>query len=342
VPESKERSLRGCTWWLAVAALMCTRAVQGANAPLTIEAKIPLGAVTGRIDHLAFDSSRGRVYVAELGNNTVGIVDVKNRRVLRTVEGFDEPQGIAWEPVTDTVYVASGGDGSLKLFGGADFNALATIALGADADNVRIDRAAHRVYVGYGDGALAIIDPAARRRLADIPLEGHPESFQLDPAGDHIFVNVPDAREIAVVSRKEKRQLASWQTGTLRSNYPMAIDAQDGRVLSVFRQPARLQAHEVRTGRVASTAEVCSDADDVFVDAKRRLIYVICGAGRVDVLKPMGEAYQPIGRVATSRGSRTGLFVPELDRLIVAIRATDREGAALWLLRPTSPAQEAQ
>jgi YVTN family beta-propeller protein len=327
---------RGSRWWVAAAAaLTCAPAIQGAEPPpLTIEAKIPLGKVEGRIDHLAFDASRGRVYVAELGNDTVGIVDLKTRRVVRTVAGFDEPQGIAWEPETDTVYVASGGDGSLRLFDGADFGVLATIALGKDADNVRIDRAARRVYVGHGDGALAIIDPNARRRVGEIPLEGHPESFQLDPAGDRIFVNVPDARQIAVVSRQQQRQIAAWPTGSWRSNYPMAIDAQGARVLSVFRQPARLQAYEASTGRTTSPAEVCSDSDDIFMDAKRRLVYVICGEGQVDVLKPTQEAYRRIGRIATSPGSRTGLFVPELDRLIVAIRATDREGAALWLLRP--------
>jgi DNA-binding beta-propeller fold protein YncE len=53
------------------------------TAPLTVEARIPLGDIAGRIDHLAYDPTRGRLYVAELGNNTVGIVDLKTRRVMR-------------------------------------------------------------------------------------------------------------------------------------------------------------------------------------------------------------------------------------------------------------------
>lgn len=304
--------------------------------PLTVEMKIPLGEVAGRIDHLAFDPRRHRIYVAELGNNSVGIVDLKANRVTRTVPGFDEPQGIAYEPTTDTVYVANGGDGSVRLFNGEDFAPLGTIALGNDADNVRVDPSAHRVYVGYGGGALAVIDPATRRRMANISLEGHPESFQLHPNDDRIFVNVPDADQIAVVSRTTNRQIATWKTGDLRSNYPLTLDVEKSRVMSVFRRPAHLQPFDMASGHMPSGSGVCGDSDDVFFDTQRQRVYVICGDGFVDSLDVAGVALTRIGRLKTSSGSRTGLFVPDLDRLLVAIRAHGDEPAAVWILRPAS------
>ena len=199
---------------------------------LTLEAKISLGEVSGRIDHLAFDPRRQRVYIAELGNNSVGIVDLSTHRLLRTVAGFSEPQGIAYEPSTDTVYVANGGDGTVRVLRGSDFAPTGTIALGDDPDNVRVDAAAKRVYVGYGSGALAVIDPATRQKIADIPLKGHPESFQLDPAGNSIFVNVPDANQIALVARDSQKQLAGWSTSALRANFPLALDSARTRAAS--------------------------------------------------------------------------------------------------------------
>jgi DNA-binding beta-propeller fold protein YncE len=190
------------------------------------------------------------------------------------------------------------------------------------------------VYVGYGDGALAVIDPTCRKKIADVPLQGHPESFQLAPNGSEIFVNVPDADQIAVVSRETNRQIASWPTGSLRANYPLALDTEKNRVISVFRHPARLQAFEMRTGRALSGTAVCSDSDDVFVDSNRHRVYVICGQGYVDVLDASGDAFNSVGRFTTSGGSRTGLYVPDLERLIVAIRAARGEPAALWVLKP--------
>jgi DNA-binding beta-propeller fold protein YncE len=302
--------------------------------PLTVEARIPLGDVEGRIDHLAFDAKRARLYVAELGNDTIGVVDLKARRVIRTAGGFDEPQGIAYEPSTDTVYVANGGDGSVAVFRAGDFAAVGRIELGDDADNVRVDSTAGRVYVGHGDGALAVIDPATRTKVADIPLKGHPESFQLDPAGTDIFVNVPDAGEIAVVARDVRRQTASWPTGKLRANYPMTLDGSRNEVITIFRRPPRLERFQMRSGRSLAGTEVCADSDDVFADPERHRLYVICGEGFVDTFDTSGEEYTRAGRLQTSSGSRTGLYVAELDRLLVAIRASDKEPAAVWILRP--------
>ena len=327
------------TWAATFASVVLLAAasasIRAADAPpLTLEARIPLGSVSGRIDHLAFDPARERLYVAELGNNAIGIVDVKTRRLVRTLPGFAEPQGIAYEPASDALYIANGGDGSLRILNASDFTSLGEIPLGADADNVRIDRTAHRVYVGYGNGALAVIDSLTRKRLADIPLKGHPESFQLDAAGDRIFVNVPDATQIAVVSRESGQQVAAWSTGNWRANYPLTLDPDKGRVIAAFRRPARMQSFELRTGRVLGGIDTCGDSDDVFVDAQRRRVYVICGEGFVDSLDSSGDAYTSIGRLRTSAGSRTGLFVPETDRLFVAIRATQDQGAAIWILRP--------
>ena len=73
------------------------------------------------------------------------------------------------------------------------------IALGDDADNVRVDATTHRVLVGYGSGALAVIDATSRKKIADIRLKAHPEGFQIDRLGQRIIVNVPDAHEIAVI-----------------------------------------------------------------------------------------------------------------------------------------------
>src|SRR4051794_38581655 len=220
---------------LSVAA---SRAAQTAKpVPLALEAKISLGQIKGRIDHLAVDNARQRLYVAELGNNSIGVIDLRTSQLIRTIEGFSEPQGIDYEPSTDTVYVANGGDGSVRLFHGSDLQPLGRIELGNDADNVRIDTAHHRVIVGYGDGALAVIDPRTRKVIADIPLKAHPESFRLGDGGQPAYVNVPKAHEIAVVDLSAQRRVASWGTGEFSSNYPMSLDNTRHELWVVFRSP---------------------------------------------------------------------------------------------------------
>ena len=300
--------------------------------PLAVIAKIPLTDSKGRIDHLAFDPDRRRLFVAELGNNSVAIVDVARQRFERRLTGLAEPQGIAFVAETDAVYVATGGDGVLRAFHAADMSAIASVDVGDDADNIRVDAKSGHIYVGVGDGGLAALQPRTLARLRGIPLKGHPEGFQLSILGPLIFVNVPDAREIAVVDRSTGKQTASWSTGELRGNFPMAIDDVRGELFSAFRSPAKIVAYRATNGKVVHEAEICADADDVFVDRRRKRLYVICGAGVIDVLK--SATLERIARIATVEGARTGLFVADDDLLFVAARAAADRDAAVWVLKP--------
>jgi YVTN family beta-propeller protein len=320
---------------LAAASLMwpATVVAQTAGAPLVLEAKIPLGQVSGRIDHLGIDLKRQRLFVAELGNNSLGVVDLAAGKVLRTVAGLSEPQGVAYVPFADSVFVANAGDGSVHVLRGDDLAPIGRIELGEDADNVRVDPQRDRVLVGYGNGALAVIDPAARTKAADIRLKGHPEGFQIDETGSKVFVNVPDARDVEVVdlASEANRSLPMQGAG---SNFPMAIDRDAHRVLVAFRNPPTLMALSSQDGRSVAKIDTCGDADDVFVDPTRRRVYVSCGEGVVDVLEQVEAGYRRLARVPAVSGARTSLFVPELDRLFVAVRTRSNEPAAIWVFRP--------
>ena len=248
---------------------------------------------------------------------------------------MSEPQGVAYVPFSDSVFVANAGDGSVRVLRGEDLTLIGRIELGDDADNVRLDTAHKRVLVGYGKGALAVIDPASLTKTADIRLRGHPEGFQVDETGTQVFVNVPDAREIGVVdlATGSTRSLPTQGAG---SNFPMAIDGDAHRVLVVFRSPPTLMALSSQDGHVVAKVETCGDADDVFVDRKRRRVYVSCGEDVVDVLQSSEAGYRRLARVPTVPGARTSLFVPDLDRLFVAVRAASNEPAAIWVFRPAS------
>ena len=125
---------------LILAVTLLVAAASAAAAPaevLELDTKILLGEVRGRIDHLAIDLARQRLFVAELGNGSLGIVDLARRAVLKRIGGLAEPQGVAYMSATDTIYVASGGDGSLRRFKGDDLAPLGITKLG-DAERGEI------------------------------------------------------------------------------------------------------------------------------------------------------------------------------------------------------------
>ncbi|WP_376706292.1 hypothetical protein RQ479_32355 (plasmid) [Mesorhizobium sp. ISC25] len=321
---------------LIAAMHLCSAGTAAAGPPLILERTIPLENVRGRIDHMAIDRVGGRLFVAELGNDSVDVVDLQTGKVLHRVNGLKEPQGVAYLADRDVIVVADGGDGSVRFLHAGDLSSLGTAALGNDADNVRTDPYSGQVFVGYGDGGLAILDPATQTKLEDIRLAGHPESFQIDAKTDRVFANVPDAGQIAVIDLKSRRQAAALKTPGLAANFPMALDSAGGRLAVVFRSPAKLALLDAATGTVTASLATCGDADDVFFDGKRDRIYVSCGDGAIDVVQRRPDGLGLVGRVPTSNGARTSLFVPELDRLFVAVRAGwFASKAAILVFRPS-------
>jgi hypothetical protein len=84
---------------------------------------------------------------------------------------------LAYVPAADTLLVANGGDGFLRMFEGAQYQALEALHVGDDADNLRYDPEGNLIYVAYGEGALGVVDLASRRKIRDLTLPAHPESF---------------------------------------------------------------------------------------------------------------------------------------------------------------------
>lgn len=295
-----------------------------ARSPLRLERIIDLPGVQGRIDHLAIDIERRRLFVAEYGNGSVDEVDLTRALVVGRIAGLRAPQGVAYLRAEKEVVVACG-DGSVHFYAAADLHEVARLDLGDDADDIRVDGRNGHVVVGYGNGGFAVIDPVIHRVISRMSLPGHPEGFGL--VGSRVLVNVPDQGAIIAADIDRRVILSTWKTGLHRLNFPLSVSRSDDRFAVAYRLPAALAEYDISSGKRIALRSTCGDADDLFAYTGR--IYVVCGAGHVDVMPISGDAGAI--RVITASGARTGLFSPDLRTLFVAAPA-GRRPAAIWLL----------
>jgi YVTN family beta-propeller protein len=304
----------------ALLLLLANSAIAQEKAPLRLAQTIPLPNVEGRIDHLAVDVEGQRLFVAALGNNSVEVIDLKAGRVIHSIKGLREPQGLAFIPEAKAVYVANGGDGDCRAFAADSFAPLRHVKFSTDADNLRYDAATQLLYVGYGDGALGVFEALTGKRVGDISLPAHPEAFALEKSGPRIFVNVPRAKQVAVIDRNKRAVIAHWPVTQAGANYPMALDEEHHRLFIGCRQPALVLAMDTQAGKVVAQFESAGDADDLFYDAKLRRLYLAGGAGFISVFAQLdADKYQPLAKIPTAAGARTALFVPAFGRLYLAV-----------------------
>ena len=305
-----------------VIAVVChsLAAAESGDASLQLKQTIALSGVEGRIDHFALDAAGDRLFVCALGNNTVEVLDLRKGQRIHSITGLGAPQGIAYIPGPDRLFVANDKGGICKIYDAKSYQAVGEINFKDDADNVRYDDASKRIYVGFGTGGIGIVSASEGKIIGAIRLPEHPESFELEKQGHCIFVNVPNARQVAVIDREKSEVIATWKTDGALGNFPMAFDEANHRLFIGCRTPPKLVVLNTESGSVGASIDISGDTDDVFYDSKRHRIYAICGAGKIDVIEQTDpNAYKAVIRIDTANGARTGLFVPERDTLFIAV-----------------------
>jgi DNA-binding beta-propeller fold protein YncE len=297
---------------------------------LQLDKIIPLPNIKGRIDHLDINLKTQVLYVAALGNNTLEAVDLRSGKILHSITGLDEPQGVGYIPQQCEIFVANGGNGECYFYNAKTFDKTGTIKLSGDADDVRYDSANKKIYVGYGEGGMAVIDAITHKQIADVKLPAHPESFQIDSKQHLLFVNVPGAKAVGVVSLDEMRLTDHWLSRTYSANFPMAIDTSHQRIFVGYRHPAKLVVFNSKSGEVISENNMASDADDLYFDYITSQIFVSGGSGHINIFKQQdANSYILVGNISTRSGARTSLLIPSLNLFILAERAEGGKPANL-------------
>jgi hypothetical protein len=303
-------------------------AAQNQPAPLKLVQTIELPGVTGRIDHLAIDAKGGRLFVAALDNKTVEVIDLAAGKVVHTISGLREPQGIFYAPESKLLFVADGQLGTCRIYDGSTYKLVRSEPDLKDADNIKLDERSARTYgvglvhVGYGSGAasgLRALDTRDGRPMFEIPLDGHPESFAALKATTGMFVNVPSEGYIAVADSGRRRVTAKWPVEGFKDFYPMALDEADQRLFIASRTPPALLVFDTKLGKMVAHVEAVGDADDLFYDAAHKRIYMSGGEGLIGIFEQRdADHYALTSKLPSSPGARTSLLVPETNRFYVA------------------------
>ena len=301
---------------------------------LKLEKEIALPSVKGRIDHMDVNLKAQIVYVAALGNNSLEAVSLTEGRIIHSIHGLDEPQGVGYIPQRQEIIVANGGSGDCYFYNAKSFEKVGTIHLSSDADDVRYDSASKRIYVGYGNGGIAVIDADTHKQIGDVKLPAHPESFQIDEKLKLLFVNLPDAHMVASVDLTRMQVINKWVRNAPTANFPMALDEMNHRVMIGYRRPPRLVVLDGNTGKEISINPMVGDADDLYYEGETAEVYISGGDGYINIFRQSrANTYKQIANILTRIGARTSLFVRRQKIFVLAARAQAGKPAGLLVYK---------
>ncbi len=144
------------------------------------------GATTTGLTFVGND--RSKIYVTNMGDNTIAIIDVKSRKVEKSFpSGGESPINIASDG--QRLFVANQKSGTVTvLTSGGEL--LKSIATGEGAIGITYDPVKNRIYsANRQTGTTTVIDATSYAVLADLPTGSHPNHVKVDAKGTAYVIN---------------------------------------------------------------------------------------------------------------------------------------------------------
>jgi DNA-binding beta-propeller fold protein YncE len=328
---------------LAFVATLLTVALPPVEAQsLRLAGRTELPGYTGDFDHFEYDLKGNRLWLAAEDHGTLDVFELKSGKKVNSVKGVvDTPHGILFVPSKQRLIVSdSGGEISTRIIDAKGNKSAGTIKLAAHtADAMGYDASRQRLYIVNGgrdakmqETYLSVVDPVTLERHGDLKFDTDKvEAMAIEQNGPRLYINVTGKNQLAVVDKERLTVLAIWPITEAEQNAPIAFDEPSKRLFVVTRKPGKLIVLNADTGAKLATFKTPERCDQVIWDAGNRRIYALGGEGYIGVFQQKdADHYEELPRVPSAPGAKTGILVPELKRLYVAVSPGEaKTGAAI-------------
>ncbi len=335
--NSRILSIVGCVMFC-----VASGGVLAADNALRFAERHELRGYTGDFDHFEYDLKGNRLWLAAEDHGTLDVFDLKTLKMQKSVKGVVEtPHGILYVPEKNRLIVTdSGGDMMTRVIDAGSYKVTGTIKLAAPgADAMGYDAARKRLYIVNGgrdakmqETYLSAVDPITLQRYGDLKFDTEKvEAMAIEGKGNKLYINVTGKNYMAVVDKDKLTVLATWPIKEAEQNAPLAFDEPNKRLFVITRKPGKLIVLNADTGASIASFKAPERCDQVIWDAANRRIYALGGEGYIGVFQQKdADRYEELARVPSAVGAKTGILVPELKRLYVAVSPGEgKTGAAI-------------
>jgi YVTN family beta-propeller protein len=275
---------------------------------------IPLPGPPVRFDTQNLDISADRLYVSHMGAGEIVVVNIRTRKVERTVGGLPGVTGVLAVHPLDRVYASVGGLHQVAVIDAHTLRVIARVDAGTLPDGLAYAPDQRKLYAADLIGGRLIAINTRTNQVADtVRLGGEPGSILFDPGSRCILVAVQTLDRIDVIDPRNERILGRFELQGAARPHGVAIDAVRRLAFVGNQSDAKVQVVDLRFMNVIGEATVGVEPDALAFDPLWRRLYVGSEAGLLSVftetrngLYHEGDVYIP-GAHAVTVDPRTHL-----------------------------------
>ena len=332
----------------AVLLFVASTAGGAADAPLRLLGRTDLAHYKGDFDHFAADVKGNRLFLAGEDMGTLEVFDLATGKHVKTVKGLETPHAIHYLAESDRLVVSDSGDGMTKILDGRTYTVVDAIRLTPGADVMSYDPNTRDVWIVTGGKnatnklshtVVAIVDPATGKAKGEVRFDtDFTEAIAFEQEGHRAFINVSGKSYVAVVDKRSRQVIDTWAVREGEANAPMALDEAGKRLFVVTRKPFKLVVIDTDTGKSVASFDAPQRTNELIFDKGNRRLY-LTGDDHVAVFQQHGgDRYEELARVPSDKGAKTAIYVPEVNRLYVAVagKGTTRAGLLAYEVTPAA------
>lgn len=223
--------------------------------------------------------SLGRFYATVTGRDELAAIDADSLKVLATAPTGRYPDGIAYAPAVDKVFVSNELGGSDTVVDVRSNRRIGTIPLGGEVGNTQYDPVSQHIFANVQtENELVEIDPKSERVLARYPIDGARGNHGLliEPEQHLAFIACEGNSRLIVFDLDAKKVTATFPVGdgpdvlAFDPGLKLLYVAAESGIVSMFREQGRglVKLGEARLAPAAHSVAVNPKNHDVYFPLK--------------------------------------------------------------------------
>ncbi len=199
---------------------------------------------------VAYDSSKGEVFVVNSGSNSVSAISDNTNAVVATVTVGQSPYRVVYDSAKGEIFVANYGANSVSVISDNTNAVMATVSVGTSPSSFAYDSGKGEIFVANsGSGTVSVISDSNNAVVTTVTVGSGPYDLAYDSAKGEVFVANSGARSVSVISDNTNAVVATVNVGS--------------GPLGVAYDPGKSEIFVVNS--VSGTVSVISDSADTVV-----------------------------------------------------------------------------
>jgi DNA-binding beta-propeller fold protein YncE len=281
----------------------------------------PIGPASQRLDYASLDQKAGLLFVADLAGGHVLVFDVRQGRLVKSIDGLPRVHGVLAVPELGKVFASATGRDELDAIDERSLSVTAATPAGHYPDGIAWAPNAGRLFVSdeHGD-SVAVIDPTTTRLTELIPIGGDVGNTQFDGGSSLVLTTDQTHNELITIDPHADRIVSRDKLTACKGAHGLLIETSRRLAFVACEDNATLVVFSLAEHRQLHTMQVAADPDVLAYDPALARLYVASESGVVSIFRVEAEQLVKLDQARLADNAHVVAVDPGSHRVFFPLR----------------------